>query len=95
MRRLYQLRLVTNARKRQLSGSHASSELRMTECPITLIEEKWCSHCTGALLPSDLREGERPPRFPSYDTLEAKATKAFVKAVKDERKRERAKGLHR
>jgi len=63
-------------------------------CEFTLLPQSQCSHCTGAKLPSEPREGELPPRFPSYDKLEARRTKAFVKAVYKERRRETGKGYH-
>ena len=62
-------------------------------CDMTLLDEATCAHCTGAKMPDEPREGERPPRFPSYTKLEARRTKAFIKAVRAEARREYGKGL--
>lgn len=68
----------------------------MRECDITLLPKGQCSHCTGSTLPDEPRDGDsRPPRFPSYATLEARRTKAFIAAVQAERRREYGKGLVR
>lgn len=61
----------------------------MAECPITLIEEAWCSHCTGAVLPEEHPDYRHPIGGESKKRAKAEIDRMVDFATKDRRRRHR------